>query len=91
MQRTLIELENRYKNENGRLKKKYETDQQDFVLQIDVLNRNNADLAKNNKALSTRVKVRIMLLSISFEFSLAYYYDILLIQFLQLNEKIHIL
>ena len=67
MQRTLIELENRYKNENGRLKKKYETDQQDVLLQIDVLNRNNADLAKNNKILSTRVKVRIALLNFVFE------------------------
>lgn len=57
LQRTITELEAKYKSEISRLKKKYETDIREFEIQIDVLNRNNAELAKANKSLSNRVKV----------------------------------
>ena len=57
LQRTIAELEAKYKSEISRLKKKYETDIREFEIQIDVLNRNNAELAKANKSLSNRVKV----------------------------------
>lgn len=56
LQRSLIELENRTKGEAGRLRKKFETEIHEFEIQIDSLNRGNADLLKNNKTLSLRLK-----------------------------------
>jgi len=57
MQRTITELETKLKSESSRLKKKYESEQQDLIIQIDNLNRTNADLAKANKSLATKLKV----------------------------------
>lgn len=52
-----MELETKLKSESSRLKKKYESEQQDMMMQIDSLNRNNADLAKANKSLASKLKV----------------------------------
>ena len=57
LQRTLTEIEMKYKAEIGRIKKKYEVEIREFEVQIDVLSRNNNELAKNNKSLATKVKV----------------------------------
>ena len=57
MQRTITELETKLKSESSRLKKKYESEQQDLIMQIDNLNRSNADLAKANKSLASKLKV----------------------------------
>ena len=57
MQRTITELESKLKSESSRLKKKYESEQQDLIMQIDNLTRNNADLAKSNKSLAAKLKV----------------------------------
>ncbi len=40
------------------MKKKYETEIREYEIQVETLTRTNAELAKNNKALSGRVKVR---------------------------------
>ena len=57
LQRTIIEIETKYKAEISRLKKKYETEIREYEIQVETLTRTNAELAKNNKALSGRVKV----------------------------------
>jgi len=57
MQRTIMELETKLKSESSRLKKKYESENQDLIIQIENLNRTNADLAKANKSLSSKLKV----------------------------------
>jgi len=57
MQRTIVEMETKLKSESSRLKKKYESENQDLIIQIDNLNRTNADLAKANKSLATKLKV----------------------------------
>jgi len=57
MQRTITELETKLKSESNRLKKKYESEHQDLIIQIDNLNRTNADLAKANKSLATKLRV----------------------------------
>jgi len=56
LQRSLVELENRSKGEAGRLKKKFESEIHEFEVQIESLNRGNADLVKNNKSLVSRLK-----------------------------------
>ena len=63
MQRTIMELETKLKSESSRLKKKYESEQQDLMMQLDNLNRNNADLAKANKSLAAKLKVNAYVLS----------------------------
>jgi len=57
MQRTITELETKMKSESSRIKKKYESETQDLMMQIDNLNRSNAELAKANKSLSSKLKV----------------------------------
>ena len=57
LQRTIIEIETKYKSELSRLKKKYESELREFELQVEALSRNNAELSKANKSLSIRVKV----------------------------------
>jgi len=56
-QRIIMELETKLKSESSRLKKKYESEHQDLIIQIDNLNRTNADLAKANKSLASKLKV----------------------------------
>jgi hypothetical protein len=68
LQRTIVDIETKYKAEIGRLKKKYETDIREFEIQIDALSRNNAELAKANKSLSNRVKVMAVSDFFSFRF-----------------------
>jgi chromosome segregation ATPase len=58
LQRTIVEIETRYKGELSRLKKKYESEIQEFEIQIETLSRTNAELAHANKSLSGKVKVR---------------------------------
>lgn len=58
LQRTIIEIESRYKSEISRLKKKYDSEIREYEIQIETLNRTNAELAKSNKSLSARLKVR---------------------------------
>ena len=58
LQRTIIEIESRYKSEISRLKKKYESEIREYEIQIETLNRTNAELAKSNKSLAARLKVR---------------------------------
>ena len=57
MQRNILEIENKYKSENSRLKKKYESEHREFEIQIDNLNRTNAELGKANKSLATKLRV----------------------------------
>jgi len=54
-----MELETKLKSESSRLKKKYEAESQDLIIQIDNLNRNNADLAKANKSLASKLRVNV--------------------------------
>lgn len=56
LQRTIIEIETKFKSEITRYKKKYETDLRELELQNENLNRANAELAKANKSLANRVK-----------------------------------
>jgi len=58
LQRTIIEIEAKYKAELGRQKKKFETDVREYEIQVETLNRANAELGKNGKAASSRIKVR---------------------------------
>ena len=57
LQRTIVDVEAKYKAEIGRLKKKHESDVREYEIQVETLNRNNAELSKANKSLATRVKV----------------------------------
>jgi len=57
LQRTIVDVETKYKAEIGRLKKKHESDVREFEIQVETLNRNNAELSKANKSLAARVKV----------------------------------
>jgi len=57
LQRTIVDVETKYKAEIGRLKKKHETDLREYEIQVETLNRNNAELSKANKSLAARVKV----------------------------------
>lgn len=65
LQRTITEIETKYKSELNRLKKKYETELREFEIQIDTLNRNNGELAKANKSLSVHIKVLFVMSSVS--------------------------
>lgn len=56
LQRTIIEIESRYKGEISRLKKKYESEIREYEIQIETVTRTNNELAKNNKSLNARVK-----------------------------------
>jgi len=57
MQRTIVEMETKLKSESSRLKKEYESENQDLAIVIDNLNRTNADIAKANKSLATKLTV----------------------------------
>lgn len=56
LQRTIVEIETKYKAEISRYKKKYETDIRELEIQNENLNRANGELAKANKSLAARVK-----------------------------------
>ena len=58
LQRTITEIETKYKTELGRQRKKFETDIREYEIQVETLNRANAELGKNGKAASSRIKVR---------------------------------
>jgi hypothetical protein len=55
----ISELESRIKTDSNRWKKKVESEQSEFLLQIDALNKGNAELAKVNKNLTLKLKVVI--------------------------------
>jgi len=57
LQRTIVDIETKYKSELGRAKKKYETEYRELEIQNDNLSRANNELAKANKSLAGRVKV----------------------------------
>lgn len=57
LQRTIVEIETKYKAELGRAKKKYDTDFRELEMQNESLSRANNELAKANKSLAGRVKV----------------------------------
>lgn len=57
LQRTVIEVESKYKAELGRLRKKYEQQLTEYETQLDTLTRSNSELGRANKALAARVKV----------------------------------
>lgn len=57
LQRTIIEIETKYKAELGRLKKKFETDLREYEIQIETLNRTNAELNKGNKSIVGKIRV----------------------------------
>lgn len=57
LQRTLVEVETRYKSEISRLKKKYETDIRELEAALDNANRANAEYLKQIKALQAKNKV----------------------------------
>ena len=57
LQKTILELESKHKNDLARLKKKYEGEHNEFILQIDSLNHANGELNRANKGLSSRIKV----------------------------------
>ena len=63
LQRTISEIEAKYKAELGRLRKKFETDIREYEIQVETLNRANAELGKNGKAATTRIRVRTLVLS----------------------------
>lgn len=56
LQRTLVEIETRYKSEMNKLKKKYEVEIREYELQVDTLGRSNAELLRSNKALGNKCK-----------------------------------
>ncbi len=57
LQRTLIEVETRYKTEITRIKKKYETDIRELEGALDNANKANAEYLKQIRSLQQRVKV----------------------------------
>ena len=58
LQKAIVEIEGKYKSELARLKKKHESDLRELEGQIDALNRANAELAKSNKSLIAKLRVR---------------------------------
>merc|ERR1712002_214930 len=56
LQKTIIEIESKYKSEMSRLKKKYEVEFREYEIQIETLTRTNAELGKNNKGLAAKCK-----------------------------------
>ena len=61
LQRTIIEIETKYKSEISRIKKKYESELREYEIQIETVSRTNAELSKNNRAMANKLKVRIKL------------------------------
>lgn len=59
LQRTLVEVETRYKTEITRIKKKYETDIRELEGALDNANRANAEYLKQIKSLQNRNRVRL--------------------------------
>jgi len=59
LQRTIVEIETRYKSELGRLKKKYDSEIREYEITVENLNRVNADLTRQAKGAGARVKVRL--------------------------------
>lgn len=59
LQRTIVEIETKYKGELSRLKKRYESEIHEFEIQIETLSRTNAELAHANKSLSGKLKVSV--------------------------------
>lgn len=57
LQRTLVEVETRYKTEITRIKKKYETDIRELEGALDNANRANAEYLKQIKSLQNRNRV----------------------------------
>ena len=57
LQRTIIEIEARYKGDLSRMKKKFLSDIREMEMRIDELVRSNGELGKQNKGLAMRVKV----------------------------------
>jgi len=57
LQRTIVEIETRYKAELGRLKKKYDSEIKEYEITIENLNRVNADLQRAGKGAQARIKV----------------------------------
>lgn len=56
LQRTITEIELRYKAELGKLKKKYEVEIREYEIQLENVSRANGELAKNNKSLAAKLK-----------------------------------
>jgi septal ring factor EnvC (AmiA/AmiB activator) len=50
LQRTITEIETKYKAELSRQRKKFEADIREYEIQVETLNRSNAELGKANKA-----------------------------------------
>ena len=65
LQRSIIDIETKYKAELSRLKKKHETELREYEIQIEALNRNNGELSKANKSLSVRIKVSLCILALN--------------------------
>ena len=59
LQRTIIEIETKFKAEISRLKKKYDTEIREYEIQVETLSRANNELSKANKNLNGKVKVSI--------------------------------
>jgi len=57
LQRTVLDVESKYKTELGRMRKKYEQQLGEYETQTDTLARSNGELGRANKALAARVKV----------------------------------
>jgi len=57
LQRTISEVEAKYKAELVRQRKKFESDIREYEIQIETLNRSNAELGKSGKLASSRIKV----------------------------------
>ena len=57
LQAAVVELDAKHKADLSKMKKKSETETSDYELQLDAMNKANADLAKTNKILSAKIKV----------------------------------
>jgi len=64
-----LDVETKYKAEIGRLKKKHESDVREYEIQVETLNRNNAELSKANKSLAARVKVILFVVVVANSFN----------------------
>jgi myosin heavy chain 6/7 len=56
LRRQVSDLEAKLKAEAGRWKKKMESQNDDFLIQIDNINKNNAELVKGNKSMFIKIK-----------------------------------
>lgn len=59
LQRTIVEIETRYKSELGRLKKKYDSELREYEITVENLNRANGELQRGLKGSQTRIKVSV--------------------------------